>query len=77
MVESNIASIVKIIESIDAMLKIAEKNPIAFNIESLRKSRENAVRQLEASKTFYRNAMKVEANIEKHDDASQLKKYKS
>ncbi|HME53430.1 MAG TPA: hypothetical protein VKM55_14495 [Candidatus Lokiarchaeia archaeon] len=76
--ESDVASLTRLIASLDQMLKIAEKNPISFNIETLQKSRETALRMLEDSKIKYRNTLKFEAELEgeSRDDVATLKKYR-
>ena len=77
MVESDVASLTRLIESIDQMLKIAIKNPISFNIETLQKSRETALRMLEDSKIKYRSSIRYEAELDDagRDVAVGLKKY--
>jgi hypothetical protein len=77
MVESDVASLTRLIESLDQMLKIAVKNPISFNIDALQKSRETAVRMLEDSKIKYRNNLKFEAEYDgaAPNQVAGLKKY--
>jgi hypothetical protein len=58
MAESDVANIIRVIESIDKIITIAEKNPKSFNIDSLRRSRDMAMKKLDESKTKYRDLLK-------------------
>ncbi len=57
MEETDIASIIRVIDSIENIMKIAEKNPKAFNMESLARSREMAMHKLAEAKEKYRSAL--------------------
>ena len=57
MAETDIASIIRVIDSIENIMKIAEKNPQAFNMDSLRRSRDMALAKLDQEKAKYRNAL--------------------
>jgi hypothetical protein len=54
MTESEVANIIHVVESIENIMRIAEKNPKAFNIDSLKRSREMALAKLDEAKVKYR-----------------------
>ncbi|NMC04878.1 MAG: hypothetical protein GYA24_06690 [Candidatus Lokiarchaeota archaeon] len=57
MTESEIANILHVVESIENIMKIAERNPKAFNLDSLKRSREMALSRLEEAKEKYRASL--------------------
>ena len=57
MEETDIASIIRVIDSIENIMKIAEKNPKAFNMDSLRRSRDMAKTKLDEAKEKYRSIL--------------------
>nr|MDO8083939.1 hypothetical protein [Candidatus Sigynarchaeum springense] len=57
MTESEVANIIHVVESIENILRIAEKNPKAFNIDSLKRSYEMALAKLDEAKEKYRSML--------------------
>jgi hypothetical protein len=57
MTDSEVANIIHVVESIENIMRIAEKNPKAFNIDSLRRSREMALAKLDEAKAKYRTTL--------------------
>ncbi len=55
MEETDIASIIRVIDSIENIMSIAEKNPKSFNMEALIRSREMAKQKLAEAKEKYRS----------------------
>jgi hypothetical protein len=76
MAETDIASIIKVINSIENIIKIAEKNPKAFNVDSLRRSRDMALVKLDEAKERYRSVLGGLA-AELKSESVTLKVYKS
>ncbi len=76
MIETDIASIIRVIDSIDNIIKIAEKNPAAFNMDSLRKSRDMALVKLTEAKERYRSVLSQSAADARNESVT-LKAYKN
>ena len=76
MADSDIASIIRVIDSIENIMKIAEKNPKAFNMESLARSREMAMHKLDEAKEKYRNVL-AESIADRRSESVTLKVYKN
>ncbi|MEX2683363.1 MAG: hypothetical protein Q6373_017435 [Candidatus Sigynarchaeota archaeon] len=70
---NNIASILHVVESIENIMRIAEKNPRAFDINSLKRSHEMALAKLDEAKAKYRSMLDASR---KGGDQGHLETYK-
>ncbi len=57
MTESEVANILHVVESIENIMRIAERNPKAFDIDSLKRSHEMALAKLDEAKAKYRSIL--------------------
>ncbi|MBN2151725.1 MAG: hypothetical protein JW839_09785 [Candidatus Lokiarchaeota archaeon] len=57
MTESEVANIIHVVESIENIMRIAEKNPRAFDIDSLKRSHKMALAKLDEAKEKYRSML--------------------